>query len=160
MTLLATLDDADADLTACLARVMAAVLKPGDVVALQGPVGAGKTHFARAFIRARQGEAAEEVPSPTFTLVQTYADPLGTEIWHADLYRLTHPDEAVELGLEDAFQTAICLIEWPERLGSLRPGDALVLTFAPTDDGAARQVTVTGPEAWMARLAGVVPAHD
>ena len=96
MTLLATLDHADADLTACLARVMAAVMKPGDVIALQGPVGAGKTHFARAFIRARQGDAVEDVPSPTFTLVQTYDDPLGTEIWHADLYRLSHPDELVE----------------------------------------------------------------
>ena len=96
MTLLATLDHADADLTACLARVMAAVLKPGDVIALQGAVGAGKTHFARAFIRARQGAAAEDVPSPTFTLVQTYDDPMGTEIWHADLYRLSHPDELVE----------------------------------------------------------------
>ncbi len=114
MTLLATLDDADADLTACLARVMAAVLKPGDVVALQGPVGAGKTHFARAFIRARQGEAAEEVPSPTFTLVQTYADPLGTEIWHADLYRLTHPEELAELGLDEAMREAVVLVEWPE----------------------------------------------
>ena len=95
MTLLATLDHADADLTACLARVMAAILKPGDTVALEGPVGAGKTHFARAFIRARQGAAAEDVPSPTFTLVQTYADPMGSEIWHADLYRLTHPDELI-----------------------------------------------------------------
>ena len=101
MSLLATLDPADADLTACLARVMAAVLKPGDVLALEGPVGAGKTHFARAFIQARQGEMAEDVPSPTFTLVQTYADPMGTEIWHADLYRLTHPDELAELGLDD-----------------------------------------------------------
>src|SRR5690606_42088867 len=103
---LATIDDADAELTACLARVMAAVLKPGDVVALQGPVGAGKTHFARAFIRARQGEAAEEVPSPAFTLVQTYAGPLGTDIWHAASYRLTHPEELAELALDEPMPEA------------------------------------------------------
>lgn len=150
----------DPEATDDFGRRMADILRAGDVILLEGPIGAGKTHFARALITARLARLGrrEDIPSPTFTLVQTYdAEP---EIWHADLYRLTHPDEAVELGLEDAFQTAICLIEWPERLGSLRPGDALVLTFAPTDDGAARQVTVTGPEAWMARLAGVVPAHD
>ncbi|UFS66072.1 tRNA (adenosine(37)-N6)-threonylcarbamoyltransferase complex ATPase subunit type 1 TsaE [Paracoccus denitrificans] len=145
MTLLATLDDADADLTACLARVMAAVLKPGDVVALQGPVGAGKTHFARAFIRARQGEAAEEVPSPTFTLVQTYADPLGTEIWHADLYRLTHPEELAELGLDEAMREAVVLVEWPEH-GSPLEG-ALTIGLEPMADAPdLRRITLAGSE--------------
>ena len=101
MSLLATLDPADADLTACLARVMAAVLKPGDVLALEGPVGAGKTHFARALIHARLAAAgqSEDVPSPTFTLVQTYLAG-QVEIWHADLYRLTHPEEIAELDME------------------------------------------------------------
>ncbi|KGJ05694.1 hypothetical protein SAMN04487972_105164 [Paracoccus halophilus] len=157
MTLLATLDHADADLTACLARVMAAMLKPGDVVALQGPVGAGKTHFARALIRARQGEAAEDVPSPTFTLVQTYDDPLGTEIWHADLYRLTHPDELVELGLEDAMRDSILLIEWPEHGGRLP--DPLTLGFEPIGDFPdLRRITLAGTEIrWgaMARLPAI-----
>lgn len=145
MTLLATLDLADADLTACLARVMAAVLKPGDVIALQGPVGAGKTHFARAFIRARQGEAAEDVPSPTFTLVQTYADPLGTEIWHADLYRLTHPEELAELGLDEAMQGGIVLVEWPDH-GTALP-DPLTIGLDPdADDPDLRRITLSGAE--------------
>ena len=160
MTLLATLDHADADLTACLARVMAAVMKPGDVIALQGPVGAGKTHFARALITARlaaRGEV-EDIPSPTFTLVQVYgADP---EIWHADLYRLSHPDEAIELGLEDAFDEAICLIEWPERLGDLTPAKALTLRFEATQGGETRRVTLSGPPAWAARLSALKGTQD
>ncbi len=157
MTLLATLDHADADLTACLARVMAAVLKPGDVIALEGPVGAGKTHFARAFIRARQGAAAEDVPSPTFTLVQTYDDPMGTEIWHADLYRLTHPDELIELGLDEAMRDSIVLIEWPDHGGPLP--DPLILGFEPVHDfPELRRITLAGGETrWgtMARLPAI-----
>lgn len=157
MSLLATLDPADADLTACLARVMAAVLKPGDVIALSGPVGAGKTHFARAFIRARQGAAAEDVPSPTFTLVQTYADPLGTEIWHADLYRLTHPDELVELGLDEAMRDAIVLIEWPDHGGPLP--DPLTIGLEPLAEFPdLRRITLAGSEArWglMTRLPAI-----
>ncbi|SMO72209.1 tRNA (adenosine(37)-N6)-threonylcarbamoyltransferase complex ATPase subunit type 1 TsaE [Paracoccus laeviglucosivorans] len=157
MTLLATLDPADADLTACLARVMAAVLKPGDVIALEGAVGAGKTHFARAFIRARQGDLAEDVPSPTFTLVQTYADPLGTEIWHADLYRLTHPDEMAELGLDQAMQDSIVLIEWPDHGGELP--DPLTIGLEPIAEFPdLRRITLAGSEAhWglMTRLPAI-----
>ena len=145
MTLLAALDPADADLTACLARVMAAVLKPGDVVALEGPVGAGKTHFARAFIRARQGDLAEDVPSPTFTLVQTYADPAGTEIWHADLYRLTHPDEMAELGLDQAMTDSIVLIEWPDHGGDLPDPLTVRLENVP-DFPDLRRITLSGSE--------------
>ncbi|MBD9528099.1 tRNA (adenosine(37)-N6)-threonylcarbamoyltransferase complex ATPase subunit type 1 TsaE [Paracoccus sp. PAR01] len=157
MTLIATLEHADADLTACLARVMAAVLKPGDVVALEGAVGAGKTHFARAFIRARQGDLAEDVPSPTFTLVQTYDDPMGTEIWHADLYRLTHPDELAELGLDEAMREAVVLIEWPDHGGPLP--DPLTLGLEPIPDFPdLRQITLAGSEPrWggMARLPAI-----
>ena len=157
MTLLATLDHADADLTACLARVMAAVLKPGDVIALQGAVGAGKTHFARAFIRARQGAAAEDVPSPTFTLVQTYDDPMGTEIWHADLYRLSHPDELVELGLDEAMRDSIVLIEWPDHGGPL--SDPLILGLEPIAGFPdLRRIALSGSDArWgvMARLPAI-----
>ncbi|WER11305.1 tRNA (adenosine(37)-N6)-threonylcarbamoyltransferase complex ATPase subunit type 1 TsaE [Rhodobacter capsulatus] len=128
---------------------MARILRAGDVLLLDGPIGAGKTHFARALIRARLG-GAEDVPSPTFTLVQVYdADP---EIWHADLYRLTHPDEAVELGLEEAFDAAICLIEWPERLGDLAPENALLLQFSLADAGASRRVLLRGAAEWAPRL--------
>lgn len=137
---------ADEQMTAALARMLAAVLRPPAVLLLDGPVGAGKTHFARAFIRARQGEAAEDVPSPTFTLVQTYHDPRGTEIWHADLYRLGDPGEVVELGLEDAFDTAICLIEWPDRLAAL-PEGAITLAFAPQENPDLRAITMAGLDA-------------
>ena len=114
--------------------------RPGDVILLEGPIGAGKSCLARAFIRARLGEQ-EEVPSPTFTLVQIYDDG-GTEIWHADLYRLTHPDEVWELGLDQAFGTAICLVEWPDRLGRHIPSDALRIRLEPMGDG--RRAILTG----------------
>ncbi|MFN3525110.1 MAG: tRNA (adenosine(37)-N6)-threonylcarbamoyltransferase complex ATPase subunit type 1 TsaE [Paracoccus sp. (in: a-proteobacteria)] len=137
---------ADETLTAGLARMLAADLVPGQTVLLDGPVGAGKTHFARAFIRARQGEAAEDVPSPTFTLVQTYDDPMGTEIWHADLYRLTDPSELGELGLDDAMRDAICLIEWPDRLDAV-PKGALTLWLTPLPDPDLRQIVLEMPGA-------------
>jgi len=105
--------------TSWLGEWLSTALRPGDVVLLHGQIGAGKSHLARALIRARLGRM-EDVPSPTFTLVQTYATD-EAEIWHADLYRLTQLDEITELGLEAAFETAICLIEWPERLGDLAP---------------------------------------
>ena len=110
----------------------AARLRAGDTVLLSGPIGAGKSHFARAFIRARLGRS-EEVPSPSFTLVQTYQ--ADVEIWHSDLYRLTHPDEVLELGLEDAFATAICLVEWPDRLGKFVPKQAISINFASEAEG-------------------------
>lgn len=127
-------DTSDTDWAAkCFAETMTA----GDTVLLQGSVGAGKTDFARRFIQTRQSEfdSIEDVPSPTFTLVQTY--PVGSiEIWHADLYRLCDIDELYELGLETAFETAICLIEWPERLGPLAPEDAMWLRFEITENDA------------------------
>tara|TARA_R110002110_G_scaffold258495_9_gene474316 strand:- start:1598 stop:2071 length:474 start_codon:yes stop_codon:yes gene_type:complete len=113
----------DPDQTARRAADLAARLQSGDVVLLSGDVGAGKTHFARALIQSLMAYP-EDVPSPTFTLVQTYDTQAG-EIWHADLYRLTSIQEIEELGLTDAFDTAICLVEWPDRLGSLIPDDAL-----------------------------------
>lgn len=118
--------------TSDLGRWLAARLGAGDCLLLHGAIGAGKSHLARAFIQARLGRA-EDVPSPTFTLVQTYQ--ADVEIWHADLYRLSHPDEAAELGLEDAFSQAICLIEWPERLGNLMPADALHLHLSQQGGG-------------------------
>jgi tRNA threonylcarbamoyladenosine biosynthesis protein TsaE len=109
-----TLDLADETATAALGARIGAVAHVGDVVALMGDLGAGKTTLARGLIRSLMGEATE-APSPTFTLVQTYAAP-GLTIWHFDLYRLNDPREARELGLEEAVD-GLALIEWPERLG-------------------------------------------
>lgn len=147
------IDLADADATAALGRRFADILRAGDVLLLEGPIGAGKTHFARALIQARLARLGrhEDVPSPTFTLVQVYeADP---EIWHADLYRLTHPDEVIELGLEEAFDTAICLVEWPDRLGEMIPEKALFLRFSSLNDGASRLAELYGNADWVRRLA-------
>lgn len=128
-----TIPLADEVATDRLASWLAARLQAGDCVLLDGPIGAGKSHLARALIRARLGRF-EDVPSPTFTLVQVYeAD--GVEIWHADLYRLSHPDEVRELGLADAFAKAICLVEWPDRMGALAPPGALRLSLAMAGDG-------------------------
>lgn len=133
---------ASEEATDALGELLAHHLNPGDTVLLTGPIGAGKSHLSRAIIRARLGRM-EEVPSPTFTLVQTYDDPAG-DIWHADLYRLSHPDEVLELGLEDAFSTAICLVEWPERLGALAPKDAIRLSLAPEGDGRRARIAFAG----------------
>ena len=135
--------------TAGFAQSLAPLLGAGDTVALSGDIGAGKTAFARALIRAKL-QRAEDVPSPTFTLVQTYqADDL--EIWHCDLYRLGHPDEALELGLEAAFDDALCLIEWPDRLGDALPPVALTLHFTAGEE--AHRVVAYGSGDWPARLA-------
>jgi tRNA threonylcarbamoyladenosine biosynthesis protein TsaE len=130
----------DAESTATLGRWLAPALRAGDTVLLSGPIGTGKTHLARAVLQHRLGPATE-VPSPTFTLVQPYDDN-GLMILHADLYRVQHPDEVMELGLEDAMATGIALIEWAERLGSYRPADALDLTLSHLGEG--RQVTAHG----------------
>ena len=136
------------DETSVFARALAHRLKPGDTIALGGAIGAGKTHFARALIQARLAIAGrmEDVPSPTFTLVQTYDDGI-TEIWHADLYRLSSPDELLELGLDEAFADGIVLIEWPDRAAGLIPDDALHLTFEPTGSGDARTLVIRSHDA-------------
>lgn len=130
--------------TRALARHMALGVGPGDTLLLDGPIGAGKTLFARALIQMLQERDGrmEDVPSPTFTLVQAY-EAGGMEIWHADLYRLTSPDEITELGLEDAFERAVCLVEWPDRLGALAPEGALTLRFQPEAGSEARLVEIT-----------------
>ena len=117
------------DDTAALARRLACRLRPGDCLLLEGGIGAGKTHFARAAIQSILTEP-EEVPSPTFTLTQIYDSPLG-EIWHADLYRLSSTAEIHELGLEEAFDTAVCLVEWPDRLGHPLPPRSVSIAFSP-----------------------------
>ncbi|MDV4144677.1 MULTISPECIES: tRNA (adenosine(37)-N6)-threonylcarbamoyltransferase complex ATPase subunit type 1 TsaE [Shimia] len=127
--------------TAALAKLISAQVKKGDVLLLEGEIGAGKTHFARSLILSLL-DTPEDIPSPTFTLVQTYESLLG-EIWHADLYRLTSPDEVIELGLIDAFEDAICLVEWPDRLAELAPESALTLSFSMTADLGQRALTIS-----------------
>lgn len=135
--------------TQSLASRMAAVAQPGDCILLSGDIGAGKSTFARAFIRARLGNPAEDVPSPTFTLVQTYEHDLG-DIWHCDLYRTTNPDECMELGLEDAIASDICLIEWPDKLGDYTPDAPIQITLMAKADG--HHATITLPAAAVPRL--------
>lgn len=125
-------------------------LRPGMTVLLEGPVGAGKSHLARVAIRAMAG-AEIDVPSPTFTLVQSYETEAG-EVWHADLYRLSHIGEVEELGLAEAIGRDILLIEWPDRLGLYAPDEAIRVTLSYEGEG--RRLLVTGPEGFLACLAG------
>jgi len=144
----ATLHLPDTDATLDLARKLAGMAKPGLCILLDGPVGAGKTFLARAMIQHLMQEQGhvEDVPSPTFTLVQTYA--IGDlELWHADLYRLSSTDELVELGLDAAFATATCIIEWPDRMGDLAPVSALRIVLSPDPaSDTYRTAHITGPK--------------
>lgn len=150
-----TIPLADADETAALGVRFADILRIGDVVLLHGQIGAGKTHFARAIIQERLKSVGlhEDVPSPTFTLVQVYSIE-EMEIWHADLYRLSNACEVDELGLVEAFETAACLVEWPDRLGDLTPQTALDIRFALHGEG--RLVTFQGDDNWASRLESLI----
>lgn len=148
-----TLPVADADETARLAAELSGFLTPGDVILLQGDVGAGKTHFARSLIQAIL-LSPEDVPSPTFTLVQTYETSRGP-VWHSDLYRISSTFEIEELGLTEAFEDAICLVEWPDRLGPLRPAGALSVTLAAQPHNGARLITAEwDDDQWQDKLQG------
>jgi tRNA threonylcarbamoyladenosine biosynthesis protein TsaE len=125
---------------------LAALTGPGDLILLEGPLGAGKTTLARAFLRAAAGDPALEVPSPSFTLVQTYETPLGP-IHHYDLWRLDGPADLEELGWHQA-RADIVLVEWPDRLGPLRPPDALTVSLQPGPNNA-RRATLSG---WPNRI--------
>ncbi|HVZ51682.1 MAG TPA: tRNA (adenosine(37)-N6)-threonylcarbamoyltransferase complex ATPase subunit type 1 TsaE [Pseudolabrys sp.] len=131
---------------------VAAVLGPGDLITLSGDLGAGKTTFARALIRHLAGDDTVEVPSPTFTLMQTYELP-GFALIHADLYRLSGPGELSELGFEDFGDSAVTLIEWPDRAGGSLPPDRLdiALTLSPHHGPTFRNARVTGYGTFAAR---------
>lgn len=140
-----------------LGQRLAGTMSPGDTLCLDGPIGAGKSTLARAFIASRLAEEnrVEDIPSPTFTLVQTY-ELAAVEIWHTDLYRLSHADELIELGLFDAFETAIVLIEWPGRLGHLRPERRIECAISVVEDGNARDVTFRFVgDGWTAALSAI-----
>lgn len=143
-----TLHLPDEEATARLGAWLAGHMRGGEALLLSGPIGAGKSHLARALIRARLGRY-EDVPSPTFTLVQVYE--ADVDIWHADLYRLSHPDEVLELGLDEAFDRAICVVEWPDRLGSHLPERAVSVALRAEGEG--RVATVSGNLPWVAALA-------
>lgn len=133
--------------TARLAAELAEELSPGTLILLRGPLGSGKTVFARSLIRALCGDPSLEVPSPTFTLVQTYDSPKGL-LWHFDLYRLKHADEVYELGWEEALGGGIILLEWPERLEGMRLPPHLDIVLAAVDnEPGQRKITVTRHEA-------------
>lgn len=152
----------DADATTALGQILAPMLSAGDCVLLSGEIGAGKSHFARAIIQARLAAVGkyEDVPSPTFTIVQCYDDGRA-EIWHADLYRLSDTSEVVELGLEDAFSTAISLVEWPDRLGDTRPDDALSVTFETLPEHDGRLVRFNAQSLkWQNRLHALAKANQ
>src|SRR5271166_2367179 len=136
-----------------LAHDVAALLAPGDMVTLSGDLGAGKTTFARAVIRRLAGDERLEVPSPTFTLIESY--PLRRfPVVHADLYRVSDAAELDELGFEDAAEGAVVLLEWPDRAANRLPADRLDLAFslAPSLGLNARSVQITGLGAFAERL--------
>ena len=132
--------------TETLACRVGRLLRPSDAVLLSGPLGAGKSAFARALLREMTGDPTLEVPSPSFTLVQSYDTPRGT-VHHYDLWRVEAGPDLRELGLDDAFRD-ITLIEWPDRLGAYAPAEALGITFTPGPDGG-RRALLTG---WPDRL--------
>lgn len=148
---------ANAEASTALAHQLAPLFGPGDVLCLEGDLGAGKTHMARGIIQARLAAHGqyEDVPSPSFTLVQSY-EAGDMEIWHSDLYRLSDPFEVDELGLIDAFDTAFCLIEWPDRLGAEIPSSALWLSLTtPSEALDTRHARFAShrPAPWRARFA-------
>jgi tRNA threonylcarbamoyladenosine biosynthesis protein TsaE len=139
------LDDEAA--TRRLGEAVARALRPGEAVCLSGPLGAGKSVLARALVRALT-RPDEEVPSPTFTLVQFYEGP-RLSIAHFDLYRLTSPDEAYEIGLDEALDHGAAVIEWPERLEGRLPSNRLDIEIAL--EGDSRRARMTPHGAWEGR---------
>ncbi len=141
----------DESATARLGAMIAETLRAGDVVALSGPFGAGKTALARGAIARLTGKT--EAPSPTFTLVETY-EAKEFPLFHFDLYRLEKAEEVWELGLEEA-RDGVCLIEWPERIEAHLPAGTLLVLLSM--DGDARRALVRGGEEWAKRLARLNP---
>jgi tRNA threonylcarbamoyl adenosine modification protein YjeE len=150
------IDEADLGL---VAEVLALSARPGDVVALRGDLGAGKTTFARAFIRAVLDDPSADVPSPTFTLLQTYATN-RFPIAHVDLYRVASASELDELGFDEAVAAGVMLLEWPERAETALPASRLEIRFETLADPALRTLELTGLADWAARLHRIREVHD
>jgi tRNA threonylcarbamoyladenosine biosynthesis protein TsaE len=141
-----TLDLPDLAATEALGARLATHLHPGDAILLEGPLGAGKSTLARALLRAAANDPVLEVPSPSYTLVQSYETPIGL-IHHYDLWRLDQANDVIELDWDGA-RADIVVVEWPDRLGDLRPDNALSITMA-LGDGEARSAILTG---WPDRI--------
>ena len=138
--------------TESLAEKIGKNLKIGDVICLQGDLGMGKSVFARALIRSLAEDNSLEVPSPTFTLLQTYETASGP-VWHFDLYRIEEPEEIYELGWEDGLKEAINIIEWPERLGDLKPNRTISIGITPVKENANhRNIELHSRENWVQEL--------
>lgn len=148
------IDLADADATAGLGAALAPRLRRGDLLALGGDLGAGKTTLARGLIGALG--YGGPVPSPTFTLVQHY-ETVPVPVWHFDLYRIGHPDEVIELGFDEAIADGIVLLEWAVRLGAALPAGRLDVELDYDASGRARMARLSGPAAWADRLQDLRP---
>ena len=162
------LELSDLEATRRFGSLLAAQLKIGDVIALSGALGVGKSALARSIIQAIDPNE-DDVPSPTFTLVQQYALADGTPLWHLDLYRIDNPEDAMALGLDEAFADAVCLIEWPDRLKKFMPKTNLSIHLFANDvaddavgesgvDSTSRFADVTAPPYWADRIKGLVAA--
>jgi tRNA threonylcarbamoyladenosine biosynthesis protein TsaE len=138
--------------TARLGAALAALARPGDALLLSGPYGAGKTALARGFLRAATGDPSLVVPSPSFTMVQTYPLPGDATAWHYDLWRTGGEADLAELGWDEA-RAGIALVEWPERLGGEAPDGALHVALSPV--AGAPEVREARLSGWGARLAGL-----
>ncbi len=140
--------------TRLFANQLSATLKTGDIITFEGTLGAGKTEFCRALIHAIGYH--EDVPSPTFSLLQTYEPELDDQqkpaIWHFDLYRLENSEDVLELGIEDGFDTAITLIEWPDKMGSYLPDGHLKIMLSMGDDEGSRNIKIIWDDYWAIRL--------
>lgn len=150
-----SLSDSEAA-TIRLAERFAKLLRARDVIGLEGPLGAGKSVFARAVIRSLTGDPDLSVPSPSFSLVQPYERANACPVIHADLYRVETAQELEELGLEDMFDEAITLVEWPEHGHGYLPQDRLTIQITPKEAGG-RTIKWSGGPAWRERLAGLGP---
>lgn len=152
------IDLPDLAATSAFGRRLAKALRRGDVVALKGGLGAGKTTLARAIVAALAPDA-EDVPSPTFTLVQTYPVTLGdgpAELWHFDLYRLERPSQVYDLGIEEALAEGVSLIEWPELAMGLLPLESVLTVELQIAKGQARRAVIQGGAGWRDRLRGLL----
>jgi tRNA threonylcarbamoyl adenosine modification protein YjeE len=155
---------AGAEATSAFGQSLGRFLEAGDILALGGGLGAGKSTLARGIINQCHrdlGLSLADIPSPTFTLVQSYpwpsaGDP-GREIWHIDLWRVDRSHELAELGFEEAIGRHAMIIEWPERLGGGLPSNALQITLTSVDEGAARNISIVASgQDWQTRLSAMV----